>query len=38
MTFAVVELPVEICFPDGRTSGSRRGWVAAEDLLALEGR
>lgn len=31
MSFVVVEFPAEIRYPDGRPSGSRRGWFSADD-------
>lgn len=31
MSFVVVEFPDEVRYPDGRPSGSRRGWFPADD-------
>ena len=36
MGFIVVEFDDEIRYPDGRPSGSRRGWVNAEDPVAVD--
>jgi hypothetical protein len=36
MGFIVVEFDDEIRYPDGRPSGSRRGWVDAGDPEAVD--